>query len=73
MVCRVKYFNEKMNAYMGGSYTYITELPLAVYDKVNAPTADGVKKAIVVDVDLPDTAISPMWADRVQTISKYDR
>lgn len=73
MICRVKYFNDKMNAYIGGSYTYISDLPLSVYDKVKAPTYDGVKKAIVVEIDLPVDSISPAWADRVQTITAYDR
>lgn len=73
MVCRVKYYHEDINAYAGASYTYISDLPLTELDKVIAPTYKGDAKAIVVEVDLPAEAISPAWADRVQTITEYDR
>lgn len=72
MIVSVIYFDEKMNAYGGREYTYRTELPLALFQKVLAPTIDGLKKALVVEVDLPESVIDPAWADRVKEIKEID-
>ena len=75
MICKVKYFNDKICSYSGMEYTYITTMDLKPLDKVIVPVgeANEEKKAIVTAVNLPDTAISPAWAARVKEIARYDR
>lgn len=77
MICKVKYLDASINAYKGFGYTYTSKLPLRIYDKVFAPVMnDGKivdKSAIVVEIDLPESTISPEWADKVKEIVKYDR
>ena len=37
------------------------------------PGGEGTeKKTIITEVDLPESAIDPAWADRVKHITKYD-
>lgn len=74
MICRVKYWNEKILAYAGPEYTYRTDLPLHKLQKVIAPVGDTgeQKKAIVTSVNLPVDVISPSWADRVKKIREVD-
>ena len=75
MICKVKYFNDKIGAYSGVEYTYITTMDLKPLDKVIVPVGEvnEEKKAIVTAVNLPDSAISPAWAARVKRIERYDR
>lgn len=74
MICKVKYFNERAAAYAGREYTYRSELPLQIYDKVLVPVKDSEdKRAIVTAIDLPESAIDPAWADAVKNIERYDR
>lgn len=74
MICQIKYFNEKVGAYAGRDYTYRSELPLQIYDKVFAPVKDEEdKRAIVTAIDLPESAIKPEWASAVKYIERYDR
>ncbi len=68
----VIYYDELMNAYAGREYTYRTNLRLKLFQKVLAPTPDGNKKALVVDIDLPESAINPEWAERVKEIKEID-
>lgn len=73
MLCKVKFFKPATNSYGGRSYTYTTTLTLRVGHKVLAPTAKGEEsKALVVEVDCPDSVIDPAWADRVLRITKLD-
>ena len=73
-IVKVQYFKPHYDGYAGVAYSYRTDLPLKVGDKVIAPTAkDPNQRAIVVQVGLPESVIDPAWADRVQTITKYDR
>ncbi len=74
MICKVKYYKPQSNGYAGAAYTFRTNLPfLKVGDKVLAPAgSEEPKRAIVVEVDLPESAIDPAWADRVKHITKYD-
>lgn len=72
MIVSVIYYDEKLNAYGGREYTYRTELPLIPFQKVLAPTKDGLKKALVVEVDLPESVIQKEWADRVKEIREVD-
>ena len=68
----VIYYDELINAYAGREYTYLSDLPLQPFQKVFAPTKDGRKKALVVDIDLPESAIDPAWATRLKEISLID-
>ena len=72
MMVSVIYFDEKANAYCGRGYTYKTNLPLKVFQKVICPTYKGDKKAIVMEVDLPDTAVDPAWSNKLKEITKLD-
>ena len=72
MIVTVLYYDEVAKGYGGMEYTYRTELPLIPYQKVLAPTPKGNKKAIVRQVNLPETAIHPDWADRVKEIKELD-
>ena len=72
MIVKVKYFNEEVGGYGGQEYTYKTNLPLVPYTKVIAPTYKGDNKALVTQVDLPESTIQSEWADRVKEITLYD-
>lgn len=73
MLCKVKFFKPATNSYGGAAYTYRTTLTLRVGHKVLAPTAKGDEnKALVVEVDCPESVIDPAWADRVLRITKLD-
>lgn len=73
MIVKAMYHKPKLNGYGGQAYTFLTDLPLRPGDKVLVPSAEGAeKKAIITEVDLPESAIAPAWADRVKHITKYD-
>ena len=72
MIVTVLYYDEVAKGYGGMEYTYRTKLPLIPYQKVLAPTPKGDKKAIVRQINLPETAIKKEWADRVKEIKELD-
>lgn len=73
MICKICYYNPGVDAYKSLRYTYKTDLPLKVGDKVIAPTRNGEKnRALVMEVDLPETIIDEQWADRVLSITEFD-
>lgn len=74
MIVKVKYLDKAISAYKGREYTYITYLPLKVYDKVLCPVGEGneMNKAIVTQINLPEDTIQAEWADRVKEIRFYD-
>lgn len=72
MIVKVKYYDESVNGYGGQEYTYRTDLPVVPYTKVIAPTYKGDNKALVTQIDLPESTIDPAWAERVQWIKEYD-
>lgn len=74
MICKVKYWKgELLNGYAGREYTYLSDLPLRVGDKVVAPTAkEPMQKAIVVATNLPDTVIDPAWKHALRYITQMD-
>lgn len=73
MIVKAMYFKSKLNGYGGQAYTFLTGLPLKAGDKVLAPGKEGdPKKAIITEVDLPESAIDPAWADKVKHITEYD-
>lgn len=64
----VKYKRPDINAFAGRAYTYYTELPLEVGDKVVCVTPNGDTPAIVVDVELEEPTfkckeITEYWED----------
>ena len=69
----VIYYDELINAYAGREYTYLSDLPLQPFQKVFAPTKDGRKKALVTQIDLPESAIDPAWSHRVKWIRELDQ
>lgn len=73
MYVSVIYHNDKIKAYSGRGYTYKTELPLVSGDKVLVPVGTSEeKRAMVLDVDLPESSINPEWADKIKEIVKCD-
>ena len=73
MIVKVKYYKGEINGYAGRDYTYRTSLPLQVGDHVIAPTAkEPNQRAIVTEINLPESVIDERWADRVRTIDRID-
>lgn len=73
MIVKAMYHKPKLNGYGGQAYTFLTDLPLRPGDKVLAPGGEGdPKKAIITEVDLPESIIDVRWADRVKYITQYD-
>lgn len=72
MYVKVMYFKDWRGDYGGNAYTYATNLELKVGDKVIAPTQSGDKKALVVQVNVPESEINPQWADKIKNISVMD-
>lgn len=73
MIVKAMYHKPKLNGYGGQAYTFLTDLPLHPGDKVLVPGGDGTeKKAIITEVDLPESVIDPSWADRVKWITQMD-
>ena len=72
MYVTVRYYRDEASGYAGRPYTYRTELPLKPGDKVIAPTAKGDNAAQVAEINLPDSAVDPTWADKVKEITRYD-
>ena len=65
------YYNELTRSYCGKEYTYKTELPLKLFQKVLVPVSGGgKKKALVVDIDLPESVVDPAWADKLKEITE---
>jgi len=75
MIIKVKYMDKHTNFYSGKEYTYRTDLALTPLMKVLAPAGDPpeIKRAIVTQVNLPESTISQEWADRVQKITEVDK
>lgn len=73
MFVKVIYFKTDLNAYGGRDYLFSTELPLIPYQKVLVPSNDGeLKKALVVEIDVPESEIDPAWANRIKEIKQLD-
>lgn len=73
MYVRVKYHKADLQGYGGKEYTFSTELPLIPYQKVLVPSNDGeMKKAIVVEVNVPESEIDKAWANRIKEIKELD-
>lgn len=73
MIVTVLYYDEVAKGYNGKEYTYHTNLSLMPFQKVLAPTPKGDKKAIVMKINLPESAIQPEFANRVKEIKEMDK
>ena len=71
MIVEVKFYREKSKAYVGRGYSYDTEMPLKVGDRVIVPAAGGKNRAIVTAVDVPAENINPDYFPLKQ-IAEYD-
>lgn len=58
-------------SYAGRAYSYKTELPLKEGDKVIAPTFKGPVDGIVVETDVPETAIEPRFLPKLKEITEF--
>lgn len=72
MLVSVIYYDEQAKGYGGKEYTYRTELPLVPYQKVICPTYKGNKKALVTQINLPESVVDPAWADKLREIKEID-
>lgn len=72
MYVKVKFFRKSAMGYVGSEYTYETDLPLKVMDKVVVPAGIGGKnRAIVTAVDVPESDIDPAYFP-LKRITEYD-
>lgn len=73
MYVKVKYRKDDLNGYGGREYTFSTKLPLQPYQKVLVPSNDGEpKKALVTEINMPESEIDKAWADRIKEITQLD-
>lgn len=54
MIVEVKFFRKSAMAYVGRGYSYDTEMPLKVGDRVIVPAGGGKNRAIVTAVNVPE-------------------
>lgn len=71
MIVEVKFYRERAQAYAGRTYSYDTDLPLKVGDRVIVPAAGGKNRAIVTEVDVPEGNINPDYFP-LKKITEYD-
>ena len=72
MIVFVKYYRDAVSGYCGRTYTYKTEMPLKVGDKVIAPTRNEPRqRAMVTAINLHESVISPKWEKDVKYITEY--
>ena len=68
MLVNIRYYKPLHRAYAGNTFTYRTSLPLNVGDKVMAPTKGGDKRAMVVEVNVPESRVD----ERMKESTAYD-
>lgn len=74
MYVKVLYHKPFMNGYAGNRYTFYTELPLQENQRVLVPTDDGeLKKALVTEINVPESEINPSWAWKIKEIKEIDK
>lgn len=73
MFVKVKFFRRSAMGYVGSEYTYETDLPLKMMDKVSVPAgAGGKNRAIVTAVNVPEGDINPAYFP-LKRITEYDK
>lgn len=71
MYAGVKFYRESAQGYAGRAYSYETELPLKVGDRVIVPAGEGKNRAIVTEVNVPRESIDPAYFP-LKRITEYD-
>lgn len=72
MLVNIRYYKPLHKAYLGNNFTYRTALPLTVGDKVMAPTQGGDKRAMVVEVNVPESRVDERIMPLLKEITAYD-
>lgn len=72
MLVNIRYYKPLHRAYAGNTFTYRTSLPLNVGDKVMAPTKGGDKRAMVVEVNVPESRVDEHILPLLKEITAYD-
>lgn len=72
MLVNVRYFKPQLNGYAGNAFTYKTDLPLKVGDRVIAPTRGGDNRAMVVEIDVPEGRVDERVMPLLREITQYD-
>lgn len=72
MLVNIRYYKPLHKAYAGNTFTYWTGLPLNVGDKVMAPTKGGDKRAMVVEVNVPESRVDERIMPLLKEITAYD-
>lgn len=75
MNVRVRFWKDEAQGYASSrDYLYFTRLPLRIYDAVIAPTrSNPMQRAIVTQVNVPDSEISLSYAYNLKEITEYWR
>lgn len=72
MLVNIRYYKPLHKAYAGNTFTYRTDLPMNVGDKVMAPTKGGDKRAMVVEVNVPESRVDERIMPLLKEITAYD-
>lgn len=72
MLVNIRYYKPLHKAYAGNTFTYRTDLPLNVGDKVMAPTKGGDKRAMVVEINVPESRVDERIMPLLKEITAYD-
>lgn len=72
MLVNIRYYKPLHKAYAGNAFTYRTSLPLNVGDKVMAPTQGGDKRAMVVEINVPESRVDERIMPLLKEITAYD-
>ena len=72
MLVNIRYFKPLHKAYLGNAFTYRTALPLNVGDKVMAPTTGGDQRAMVVEINVPESRVDERIMPLLKEITAYD-
>lgn len=72
MLVNIRYYKPLHRAYAGNTFTYRTNLPLNVGDKVMAPTQGGDKRAMVAEINVPESRVDERIMPLLKEITAYD-
>lgn len=74
MNVKVKYYKPELCGYGGREYIFKTELPNVIpFTKVIVMSGKGEPtKAIVTEINVPDSEIDPAWAYKLKSIVGVD-
>lgn len=72
MIVSVLFYDPLTNSYSGNRYTYYCKIPVVKYQRVLAPTPKGLKKALIREINLPESVIEDSWRANMKTITQLD-